>query len=120
MSTILVIDPEPSILSSLEKILREDCHEVVTAASVPEALAALRKHQPDVVLLDAGPAGSPAPSALEDLSRRLPGTPVIVMTDQDTAEAAIEAICLGAYDSLRKPFRVPDLQSRIRKALASS
>src|SRR5260370_15033057 len=105
MSTLLVIDDEPAILESIRMALDGPDATVVTAASAAEGLEKLAQCQPDVVMLD---INLPDMSGLE-VFRRIreqdPRIPAIFITGEGTTGTAIEAMSLGAYEHLLKPFR---------------
>jgi two-component system nitrogen regulation response regulator GlnG len=117
MGVILIIDDDYQIRQSFEKLLTEEGHEVLTAASGESGLSVIRSVIPDLVLLDVrlpGMSGLETFMALREIESRLP---VIVMTAFGTTETAIEATKLGAFDYVLKPFDIPDLLKQINQAL---
>lgn len=118
MSTILLVDDEPKILRVLERALQADGHEVITAAAGREAQHLLAARFFDVVVAD---NMLPDLTGL-DLLRELAATAgtdrpqVVMMTAYATIESAIEAMRLGAFDYLQKPFEVDELLVVVRRA----
>ncbi len=119
MGRVLVIDDERGVRESLRMILR-GAHEVHTAASVREGLAALAEHAPDLILLD---LIMPGESGLDFLAawRESGGVPpVVVVTATRTVESAVEAMRLGASDYITKPFEAAELRERVAKLVAGA
>ncbi|MFH0789895.1 MAG: sigma-54 dependent transcriptional regulator [Pseudomonadota bacterium] len=117
MGVILIIDDDYQIRQSFEKLLTEEGHEVLTAASGETGLSVIRSVIPDLVLLDIrlpGMSGLETFLALREIESKLP---VIVMTAFGTTETAIEATKLGAFDYVLKPFDIPDILKQINQAL---
>jgi two-component system NtrC family response regulator len=117
--TLLVVDDDPGILRTLKWSL--DGYVLVTAASRPEALEALRLHNPKVVTLDLGlpPAVDEAREGLQLLDEILafaPTTKVVVVSGNDEREHAVAAIGRGAWDFYSKPIDVDVLDVIVRRA----
>jgi DNA-binding NtrC family response regulator len=104
---ILVVDDEASITSALELILGERGYEVKTAKNVGEATALLRGRPFDLVFTDLRLPDSTGIELLTRVKSDTPDTPVILMTAHGSIEITIEAIKLGAYYYVEKPF-TPD------------
>ena len=119
MSVILVVDDEPSILSSLDRSLSQTGHTVLTASSGKDALAVAGARGPDVVLMDVQMDGLSGLDTLPQLKQVLPGAPVILMTGFGTMDTAIEAMKRGAFDYLVKPLHAADLHGLITKAVST-
>jgi DNA-binding response OmpR family regulator len=111
---ILVADDDETLRTELAGILREDGHEVVTAADGGEALRIVGRESFDVALLD---LRMPKASGLEVLHRLRtvrPETAVVMVTGQGTVDAAVEAMKAGAIDFVEKPYEVEALQRTLR------
>jgi DNA-binding NtrC family response regulator len=120
MGVILIIDDDYQIRESFEKLLTEEGHEVLTAASGETGLDVLHSVLPDLVLLDLrlpGMSGIETFLAIREIESKLP---VIIMTAFGTTETAIEATKLGAFDYILKPFDIPDILKLITQALEAS
>ena len=114
--TVLVVDDEPSNLSSIEKIFQKDGMRVLTAPSARVALDLLRAHRVDVVLTD---LMMPAVSGLELLKairQAAPDVEVVLMTAYGTVETAVQAMREGAYDFVEKPLKRMTIVKTVRKA----
>ncbi len=114
--TVLVVDDEPSNLTSIEKIFQRDGMLVLTAHNAREALDILRVHPVDVVLTD---VMMPATSGLELLravKQLAPDVELVLMTAYGTVEAAVQAMRDGAYDFVEKPLKRMTIVKTVRKA----
>jgi nitrogen regulation protein NR(I) len=117
MDKLLLIDDEPDVQYSFRRILDAPEIQLTAASSGEEGLRVFPKIEPDLVIMDVRMGGL---SGLETLRRlrQLDGkVPVIMMTAYGTTQTAIEAMKLGAYDYLLKPFDIPKLRQIIASAL---
>ena len=115
MPTLLIVDDEANIRSSLEGALSREGYQVDTAASIAEGKAKLRESY-DFVLLD---VWFPDGSGLDLLSLAMdaaPDTVVIMMSGHATVDAAVRATRLGAFDFLEKPLSLDRLLILLRNA----
>jgi|UniRef100_A0A7C5ENA3 nitrogen regulation protein NR(I) len=117
MGTILIVDDDPQLRQSFEKLLTGEGHTVWTAASGEAALDLLRERLPDLVIMDVRMPGMSGLDTFRHLHELEPRLPVIIMTAYGTTETAIEATKLGAFDYVLKPFDIPDLLVLIGQAL---
>ncbi len=120
MAKILVIDDEKNITSSFEKIFGDEGYKVVSAQSAEEALKVLKSESMDVTIMDIRMPGLSGLEALAKIKVIDPKLPVILMTAFGTTESAIDAMRLGAFDYVVKPFEVPTVKAIIEKALSAS
>lgn len=113
---ILVVDDDPTFVHLVTGLLTREGHEVVLAADGEEAMAAIERRQPDLILLD---IGLPGMSGLEMLSRIRPRVhaPVIVVSGREEESERVLAFDLGADDYVVKPFLSREFAARIRAAL---
>ena len=117
MSKILVVDDEQSMRDFLAITLKKEGYEVTTAENGEDALKAVQGEIFDLVLTDVKmPIGSGI-DVLKGVKEVSPETVVIMITAYATAETAIEAMKLGAYDYITKPFKVDEIKLIIQKAL---
>ncbi|MBE0603407.1 MAG: sigma-54-dependent Fis family transcriptional regulator, partial [Deltaproteobacteria bacterium] len=116
---VLVVDDEQSLRQVLELFFRKEGFEVDTAASLAEAEKAIEAKAYDLVLTDLR-MGKPDDglNVLRAAVRKNPWTQVVVLTAYGTVETAKEAMKLGAYDYLTKPFDNADLRKIVHAALA--
>lgn len=119
LSRILVVDDEESIREFFEIMLKREGFEVVTASNGREALEVLKTKQADLIISD---IQMPEMSGMDFLSRVKESDPealVIMITAFGSTETAVEAMKLGAYDYVQKPFKIDEVKIVIRKALES-
>jgi DNA-binding NtrC family response regulator len=114
---ILVVDDHPEMTRMLQRFLRRRGHSVETVNSAEEALTFARDHCPDVVLTDVRMPGMSGLELLRDLREDANPPQVIVMTAFGTVETAVEAMRLGAYHYVLKPFNLSEVKVLIDKAL---
>lgn len=114
---ILIVDDESSLLEFLELLLRGEGHEVATAQSVAAARERIDGRPIDLVLCDLNMPGGSGLELLREVRSWPSGPAVIVMTAYTSTESAVEAMKLGAYDYLSKPFNVEELKQLVQKAL---
>jgi nitrogen regulation protein NR(I) len=120
MATLLIVDDDRNLLYSLERRLRSDALDIVTAQTANQGLTLVEERRPDAVLLD---VRLPDLSGLDAFARIRaidPRLPVILMTASATTETAIEAIKRGAYEYLLKPVDPARLQDVVAKAVELS
>ncbi len=119
MSTysILIVDDEILTLSNLKKILEKEDYEVHVADSGEAALEIIEKYKPHLILLDLMLPGISGIEVLKRVKEMERETIVIMMTAYEILEKAVEAMKIGAYDYLLKPFKINELKATIRRAL---
>ncbi len=115
--TVMVVDDEPRVRQLFEKILREEGYQVVTARSGRDAVALASDAHPHLILLDIVMPEMDGVATLRELRRRGHHGVVIMLTAQGTLQTAREAMRLGAYDYVTKPFNLEFLKSVLRAAL---
>ncbi|MDZ8030477.1 sigma-54 dependent transcriptional regulator [Nostoc sp. DedSLP04] len=124
MAKILIIDDEKALRQAMAQILKDEGHDVVEAGDGEQGLKMIQQDitsRPDLVFLDLKMPKIQGNAVLKALgSKTLFEVPVIVMTAYGTSRTAIEAMQLGAYDYLTKPFDLEDLVNLAQKALAHS
>ncbi|MGH2362221.1 MAG: sigma-54-dependent transcriptional regulator, partial [bacterium] len=114
---ILVVDDEEHLRGLLAKILPDARLEVDTAADGEEGLAKFKASRFDLTLLDLKLPKLDGMSVLRQAMEHDPEGVVIIITAFSTIETAIQAIRLGAYDYLAKPFRPEELMVVVNQAL---
>jgi two-component system, NtrC family, response regulator AtoC len=114
---ILVVDNEPEMVTLLQRHLAGEDWAVVAATSGAEALTALEREDFDVILTDLVMDGVDGLALLREAQQRDPAPRVVLMTAFGSLESAIEAIRLGAYDYLTKPFRMEQVSVAVRRAI---
>jgi len=114
---ILVVDDEHLIRWTLEQHLQKEGYEVQTAEDGEKALDMIREHPPELVLLDnqlPGANGIEVLGRIKEIDRNIV---VIMITAHGMLETAVQAMKLGAYDYVSKPFNLDELTLTIRKSL---
>jgi two-component system nitrogen regulation response regulator NtrX len=115
--TILVVDDEKDIRTSLAGILEDEGYLVITAASGLEALETAREDLPDLVLLDIWMPGMDGLETLERLKTLFPYITVIMISGHGTIETAVRATKLGAFDFIEKPLSLDKVLISVINAL---
>ncbi len=114
---ILVVDDEPAVRSAVTRALTLDGYDVVSAEDGPEALGAVARVRPELVVLDV------LMPELDGLAvcRRLRGggdrTPILMLTARDAVSDRVAGLDAGADDYLVKPFALEELLARVRALL---
>ncbi|HEY8685085.1 MAG TPA: response regulator transcription factor [Chloroflexota bacterium] len=116
---VLVVDDEQRVRRLLQTALTERGYDVTTAASGEEALSAIAKRQPDIILLDLIMPGMSGLDVCRSVRQDL-STPIVVLSARGEEHDKVLALDLGADDYLTKPFGMEELLARIRVALRHS
>ena len=119
---ILVIDDNPDIRSLVSNILRESNYDVRTAANYDQALFELNKKLPDLAIIDIklDRADKDGIDLLKLVTEKDKLTPVIMISGHATVQIAIEAMRLGAYEFIEKPFTKEKILNYVNRALEAS
>lgn len=118
---ILIADDEPNILVSLEFLMKREGHEVLLARDGTEALAAIQRERPALVLLDVmmpGMTGFDVCQAVR-ADEALAGTKIVLLTAKGRDTDVAKGLALGATDYVTKPFSTRELAARVRELLAA-
>ncbi|OFV82524.1 MAG: Fis family transcriptional regulator, partial [Acidobacteria bacterium RIFCSPHIGHO2_02_FULL_67_57] len=116
-SSILVVDDEGGIRSSLQAILREEGWQADAVATGEECVKAAAKKSYDLILLDVWLPGMDGLEALRRLKERDPAPIVIMISGHATIETAVKATKLGAFDFIEKPLSMEKTVLAVRHAL---
>jgi len=103
--TVLVVDDEPALADSLQKILERESLRVLTASSGGEALEIIRREPVSVLLTDLMMPGMSGMDLLRASKSVAPETETVLMTAYGTVENAVDAMKQGAYDFVTKPIK---------------
>jgi two-component system response regulator PilR (NtrC family) len=117
---ILIVDDAESLREVLEIMFAAEGYVVDAASDGVEAMERLRNQAYDLILTDMRMPGADGMELLEQVKRIHPETLVILMTAYSTTAQAVEAMKLGAYDYIVKPFNNEDIRLTVKKALEFS
>ena len=120
MKPIWIVDDDRSIRWVLEKAMAREGLEFNAFASAKEALDELAVSVPQVVVSDIRMPGGSGLDLLQELKKRLPAVPVIIMTAYSDLDSAVSAFQGGAFEYLPKPFDIDHAIELIRRALDES
>jgi len=112
----LIIDDEELTLRTISRSLRQDGFEVFTALSGEDGLKLFHDEEPDLVLLDIVLPGVDGVEVLRQIKKANPNAIVTMMSAYHLVERAVEAMKLGAFDYLVKPFPLDDLMATLHRA----
>jgi DNA-binding NtrC family response regulator len=118
MKGVLIVDDEVGTRESLRMLLKNN-YEVFLAKNAEEAFLQIKEHSPDIVLLDIILPDVDGLKVLEKIKQKEPDVIVIMITATRTVKTAVEAMKLGAYDYVTKPFDTEELSLIIRRALST-
>ena len=116
--TVLIVEDDESLRRVLEFSLEEAGYRVLTAREGESGLETFRSEQPPLVITDIQMPGISGLDVLRTVKEEAPQTLVIVITAYGSVEKAVEAMKLGAYDYLTKPFGREELRLTVDKALS--
>jgi two-component system, NtrC family, response regulator AtoC len=117
MEKILIVDDEAFIRENLDRILKEERYGTTIAQNGNEALAFLKEEPFDLVFLDLKLPDISGLDVLRTIKGSDPDLLVIIMTGYASVESAVEALKMGAYDYIKKPFKADVIKLIVRLAL---
>jgi two-component system response regulator AtoC len=114
--SILVVDDEDLTLRTVSRGLRQEGFEVFTASSGEDALTIFAEQKPDLTLLDIVLPGIDGVEVLHRLKQSNPAAIILMMSAYHMVDRAVEAMKLGAFDYLIKPFHLADMIATLNRA----
>ncbi len=114
--TVLIVDDETLTLRTIGRALGGEGYEVLLASSGEEALKIVAEDKPDIALLDVVLPGINGIDVLRQARKLSPAMIVVMMSAYHMVDRAVEAMKLGAYDYLIKPFHIADMVGTIKRA----
>ncbi len=114
---VLIVDDEPNLRKILAAQLSRDGYDVLLAEDGEEGLATLREHHIDLVITDLRMPKVDGMTLLREALREDPDLPVVMITAHGTVDTAVEALKIGAFDYLTKPFDKDEVRQIVGKAL---
>ncbi|MDA8085004.1 MAG: sigma-54 dependent transcriptional regulator [Nitrospiraceae bacterium] len=116
-TTIMIVDDEEGIRTTLSGIFEDEGYDVATAASGEEAIRTAKEVMPEVVVLDVWLSGIDGIETMTRLLEMSPSLPVIIISGHANIELAVKATKMGAYDILEKPLSLEKVLLTVRRAL---
>ena len=117
MAKIVIIDDEPAMVEVIVTLCREKGHQVFPFNSAAKAVEQLDSIAPQVVIADIKMETMTGFDVLRHVREHHRQTAVILITAYGTVETAVEAMKMGAYDYVTKPFKIDELQLTVQRAL---
>ena len=119
---ILIVDDEADIRMLIAGVLKDEGYATREAADTAQTVAAIQARQPTLVILDIWLQGGGLEGIeiLKQLRAEMPSVPVVMISGHGTIETAVEAIKLGAYDFIEKPFKSDRLLLVVERAIEAA
>jgi DNA-binding NarL/FixJ family response regulator len=117
MDKILIVDDDRGLQSLLSDVLKLEGYEVIVAGKGREGLEKIRTHLPDLILLDIRLPKMDGIKVLEEIKKIDKNLIVIMLTGYGDIKDAVQAMKLGAFDYITKPFKNEEIVVNIKKAL---
>jgi DNA-binding NtrC family response regulator len=114
--SLLIVDDERPLREACREVARALGFDTQVADEVGPALRALEQRSFDIVLLDLRLPGASGMELLQEIKQRRPETEVILMTGYGSVPSAVQAMKLGAYDYVAKPFNLDELKRLLQRA----
>ncbi|PYS94120.1 MAG: hypothetical protein DMF64_02125 [Acidobacteria bacterium] len=114
---VLIVDDEEAARYGMRRALGQLGHDIAEAGSVAEARDEMSAQPPDLILLDVNLPGQSGLEFLHELQQNADAPLTVLITAHGSERMAVEAIKVGAYDYLPKPFEVEDLRLVVKNAL---
>ena len=120
MANIAIIDDEAPILELIGQVGRRMGHDVFLFQTGRDGLLGLERLRPELLIVDLRIPDLNGLQIIQECRQKYPLTQVVMVTGYGSVETAVEAMKLGAFDYLTKPFELDDLQRIMQRALHSS
>ena len=114
---VLIVDDEPNLRKILSAQLTRDGYDVLTAEDGEQGLALLKEHHIDLVVTDLRMPKVDGMTLLRKAHEEDPDLPIVMITAHGTIDTAVEALKIGAFDYLTKPFDKDEVRQIVAKAL---
>lgn len=119
MERIIIIDDNKSTTDALTQVVTEKGLQALTAANAEDGYRLYKKNDADLIITDMNLPGESGIDLLRRIREEDDSVPVIVITAFGTVESAVQAVKLGAFDFITKPFSVEEIEIKIDKALTT-
>ncbi len=113
--SLMLVDDDPRVLSSLKRVFRKAPYKIYTAENGLKALEILDEYRVDAALVDLMMPEMSGLELLEQIRKQWPGVQVVILTGFGGVREAVEAIQLGAVDFLQKPFEPETIEARMNQ-----
>ncbi len=117
MASILIVDDEPNIIKTVTHILQDEGHDIFSAKNAEEALAYIKKNEPDLVMLDVWLPDSDGIELLGKIKKDKPSVAAIMISGHGSIDIAVRSTHMGAFDFLEKPPSLDRLVTSVNNAL---
>ncbi|QIL50782.1 response regulator transcription factor [Weissella coleopterorum] len=117
MTTVLVVDDEPAIVTLVKYNLKQNNFNVISTGDGRAVLELVEKHQPDLILLDLMLPGVDGMTITKQLRQQHKQVPIIMLTAMDSESDKVNGLENGADDYLAKPFQIRELLARVKAVL---
>ena len=120
MAKILIIDDEAPFVLLMTRLCQRNGHQPFSAATGQEGLEQLERIKPDIIIVDLVIGDMSGMTIIQEVRKKYPGTTAIMVTGYSSVDTAVEAMKMGAFDYLVKPFELQDMEKVIQRALAAA
>src|SRR5436190_3987079 len=117
MAKIIIIDDEAGILEIMGQVCRKMGHQVSLHQTGKSGMDAMETEKPELLIVDLRIGDMNGMQIIQDCRVRFPHTEVVMVTGYASVETAVEAMKLGAFDYLTKPFDLDDLRRTVNRAM---
>lgn len=117
MTTVLVVDDEPAIVTLVKYNLKQNNFNVISTGDGRAVIELVEKHQPDLILLDLMLPGIDGMTITKQLRQQHKQVPIIMLTAMDSESDKVNGLENGADDYLAKPFQIRELLARVKAVL---
>jgi len=119
MDNILIIDDNKTTIDALTQIVSEKGYKAITSANAEDGYQLYKSRKVDVIITDLKLPGESGIDLLQRIKEQENSVPVIIITAFGTVKNAVQAVKLGAFDFITKPFSLEEIELKIDKALAT-
>jgi DNA-binding NtrC family response regulator len=117
MASVLLVDDQPSILNVISVLLKAEGYDVTPVRSGDAAIELIKSQKFDLMISDINMRPVDGMELLKLAREAQPSMSVLMITGYGSVETAVEAMKLGAFDYVTKPFKVPELLITVKRAL---
>ncbi len=117
VQTVLIVEDDKGLQKYLKELLLDNGYSVQVASDGIQALEAVKKMQPDILVLDLGLPNMSGEAVCLELRKKYPELPVIILTAKDSITDIVQGLNLGADDYITKPFVADEFLARIKARL---